>query len=267
MGGIFRRSGWPASSTGLEVGQDGTRGVHRGRGKRVWAGMVNGDWEGEEEVKEVKEKNPPPKPRPKHHHPHAHPPKVVARKSPKCILSRMTHQMEPRHPQKRKPPPSAPRPQRPPPPPKLWGGVPTTPSSAPRSTSCTLRAWRWTPCAVSTGERRGCLGGIPTQPPTLRGCPRPALPLPEATHENHVRVRKPSAKTTPPPHPSGQHNPKTNTLISEKTSPRLTPRQTTRLTPNEKTVRTLSQPPTQHSNCGTPRMGQKKCENTSHSDR
>ena len=95
----------------------------------VWAGMVGGDWKGEEEVKEVKEENPsPPPPRQKHHPPNHQPPKLVARKSRLCFLSRMTQQTEPSPHQKRTPPP----PQAPPPaatkatpapqdnPPPLW---------------------------------------------------------------------------------------------------------------------------------------------------
>ena len=56
----------------------------------VCAGMVGGDCEAEEEVKEGKEEKNPPT-RPKHHHPNPEPPKLVARKSPECILRRITH--------------------------------------------------------------------------------------------------------------------------------------------------------------------------------
>ena len=59
----------------------------------VWERMVGIDWEGEEEVKEVKEDNPPqgqsttPK--------NLQPPKPVARKSRECILGGTTRHMGP----------------------------------------------------------------------------------------------------------------------------------------------------------------------------
>ena len=50
----------------------------------AWPRTEGSDWEGEEEVKEVKEETPPPQ-RPKHHPPNPQPPILVVRNSPKRI--------------------------------------------------------------------------------------------------------------------------------------------------------------------------------------
>ena len=65
--------------------------------------MVGGDWEGDG-GKSCKKRDPPP-PKAKPPPPKPQPPKLVARKSPKSILSWMTHHMEPPPPPKRNPPP------------------------------------------------------------------------------------------------------------------------------------------------------------------
>ena len=96
----------------------GLVGYTRAEDEGVWARMVGGDWEGEEEVQEVKEDNPPP-PRLKHHPLNPEPPKLVARKFRECILSRMTHQTGPSPPPKRKLPP----PPKTTPPPNLESGI------------------------------------------------------------------------------------------------------------------------------------------------
>ena len=55
----------------------------------IWAGMVGGDWEGDETVKE--EHPPPPlTPRPNHHCPNPQSPKQVTRKALNGISSLMT---------------------------------------------------------------------------------------------------------------------------------------------------------------------------------
>ena len=157
-----------------------------------------------------------------------------------------------------------------PPPQRGRGMVPTTPSLAPRSTSLTHGAWRWAPCEVSTGGRRGLSGWhTQTTPMSTRLPATSSSPPPRPPKKTSSVFASPRPRPTPPPPPSLRAS-----LIRRLTpcqTPRLTPRLirrlTPRMTPNRKTAPTLAQPLTQISKCGTPKMGPKKAEKSSHSNR
>ena len=189
--------------------------------------MVGGDWEagGEEELEKVK-----PPQRPTNRAPKPQPPKLVARKSPECILSRMTHQMEP-PPPKRNPPPEGP-----PPPshkghhrpqdksPQRGGGgmVPTTISSAARSTSRFHGAWRWAPCAVSTGGRRALFAWNTQATPCSMRRPTASSSPPLRPPMNTLSLFA-RARTPPPPGSFGPPNSLTNPKTDPQTHPKTKP--------------------------------------------
>ena len=236
-------------------------GYTRAENEEVSARMVAGDWEGEEEVNEVKKENPPAPSKAKAPPPEPSPPKLVAKKSPECILSWMSHQMGPSLPQKKnhpKPPlatkvtPASKTSL-----PKGEGMVRKTPSWAPRSKSGTHGAWRWAPCAVSIGGRRGLSRWNTQITPSLTRLPPTSTSPPPRPPMNTLSVSQAQGQgpALPHPQPSGRHDPKTKPLINPKTNPKLTPKLTPRLNPNQKTAPTLTQRLSQPNDCDTPKMG------------
>ena len=188
----------------------------------IWVGMVGGDWEGEETLKE--ESPPPTKGKPPPSNPSVT--KTGDKKSFVWAFESDDSSDGADPPPPRSPPQAPtgherqPRPQdNPPPPKKGWGTVPMTPSSAPKSTSRTPRAWRWAPSPVSTREKRGSCGWntqitpSSTRWPVASSSPTPKVP--KNTWTVFVRARE----KPPPPKPLGQLDPKTNPLLDPKTNP------------------------------------------------
>ena len=139
-----------------------------------------------------------------HHPPNPQPPKLVARKSPECILSRMTHQMGPSPPQKRKPFP------KPPPATKATPAPKTNPPKRGGRADDPLvgtkvhipYSWGVDVGTVRDVHRRKA-GGIwveyPNNPQRYKVACNLLFPSPKAAHEHLERVRKPNTKATPPP--------------------------------------------------------------------
>ena len=149
----------------------------------MWARMVGGDWEGEEEVKEVKEGNLHPKAK-------APPPQQPTTKTGGKKIPRMHFESDDSSngalpPSKKKDPPppghkGLPRPQdNPPPPPK--GGEVDLSNDPIVGTKVHVPYSRGMEVGTVRGvhqRKAGCLGGKPKQPPTLQACPQPPFPLP-----------------------------------------------------------------------------------------
>ena len=174
--------------------------------------MVGGDWEGGEEVREVKEDNPPTLPRPKHHHPKPPATKIGGKKNPKMHfeLDDSLDGAPPRLLKKKGPPPPPkppyPRPQKPPTPqgqtPRTRGGDGADEHIfGTRSTSRTQGAWRWAPRAVSTGGRRGVWVAYPNNPQLYEVARN--FPTPTAAYAHLQHFRNPKAQGTPPPRAFG----------------------------------------------------------------
>ena len=164
---------------------------------RVWAGMVGGNWEGEGK-EESREENPPP--RPNHQPPKPQPPKLVARKSPKCIFSRMTHQMETSRPPKKNPPhPSPPKASKASPAPRR---IPPQRGRGDGADDPVVGTKVHVPYSCGGGHRARKAGVVWVEYPSnamLYQVARSLLfPTTEATHE-HLECNRKGKKAPPPP--------------------------------------------------------------------
>ena len=171
----------------------------------VWAGMVGGDWEGEEEVKEVKEEKPfPTKAK-------APPPKPLAtqiggKKTPKMHIESddLSDGALPNH-KKRTPPPK---------PPPATKGTPAPKTPPPQrggdgaddpivGTKVHVPHSRGVEVGTVRGVHRRKAGVVWVEyldnPQLYEVAQNLRFPSPEPAHEHLERVRKPKAKPPPPP--------------------------------------------------------------------